>query len=197
MNWTYKFGFIEAFESLNGIYKVVQIMSYKELLDSNLSLYDGLYVHVNKTQQDLDNDVAKYRTDDILKLESVIDKTKVYYIPSKILRFIPETNVNKYAKLAVGLNVGPCNSKEDLDHIVEALQQLMTKMFGISQSPSVFSVGSVWLTDAEYATITAERDNEAREVINYYGENKKLLETISQQNETIRQLQLLIKDHLG
>jgi hypothetical protein len=73
----------------------------------------------------------------------------------------------------------------------------MTKMFGISQFPSVFSVGSVWLTDEEYATITAERDNEAREVINYYGENKKLLETISQQNETIRQLQLLIKDHLG
>jgi len=195
VNWTYKFFFIDGFDLLNGIYKVVKIYSYQELLDEALSLYDDLYKHVGKTEEELETDITKYNKEPILKLVSVDDSTKVYYVPLAVLLYTPDLTVKPYSKIAIGVNVGPIADPEQISHIVQIIKESISKQFGVTNDPQLFNTGTVWLTDAEYAVIEADRKTAATEIINYYGENQKLRADIQKLKEQLAVYETYFRAH--
>lgn len=179
VGWTYKFGFIPDFSSLDGVYSVVKIYSYEELINDGIDLNDGLYSKVGKTPANLEEDISLYRNEDIYKLVDPDNSENILYVPFPILLSTPDPNIKKYSKLVVGINVGPCEDSSELDHVMTTMHEILEKMVGYTQTPQAFSIGSVWMTDSEYADLVAQRQTASREVVNYYSENLKLLNEIS------------------
>ena len=194
VGWTYKFTFTNDFSSLNGVYSVVKIYTYDELINDGIDLNDGLYAHVGKTSEQLDSDVGLYRNEDIYKLVNPDDSAVVYYAPAPILMTIPDPNIAKYSKLVLGVNLGIFDNQEQLASVISTLQEILSKTVGIVETPQLFSVGHKWLTPDEYATIEAERITASREVVNYFSETQKLLETVSKQQTQISVLSNHIKN---
>ncbi len=199
VGWTYKFTFTNDFSSLNGVYSVVKIYTYDELINDGVDLNEGLYAHVGKTADNLDADVHLYRNEDIYKLVNPDDSTVVYYVPYLILLTIPDPNINKYPKLVLGVNLGIFENAEQLTSVINTLQEILSKTVGITEAPKIFSVGHKWLTPDEYADIELSRVTASRSVVNYYSEIQKLLKTLSQQQTQIEvlktQLQTISQCH--
>lgn len=192
VGWTYKFTFTNDFSSLNGVYSVVKIYTYDELINDGIDLNEGLYAHVGKTAVELDTDVHLYRNEDIYKLVNPDDSAVIYYVPYPILITIPDPNIKKYTKLVLGVNLGIFDNQDQLTSVVNTLQEILSKTVGISETPQLFSVGHKWLTPDEYSDIEAQRLTSSREVVNYYSETQKLLDLISKQQTQLD----VLKSHL-
>lgn len=192
VGWTYRFTFLPDFSSLDGIYTVVKIYSYAELLADGLDLQSGLYSKVGKTQDQLDSDIVNYRNNDILKLVNPDDANIIYYVPSPVLSSVPDPNIKKYAKLVVGINVGVYTSEEDLNYILDSISQQLQAVLGYTETPKVFSIGNVWLTQQEYETIVNARSATKTSTMNYYSENVKLRDQVTNLRAAIDQLQEFI-----
>lgn len=193
VGWTYKFLFNPEFSALDGVYSIVKIYTYNELLEENLNLYDGLYKHVDKTSEQLDEDVSTFRTDDIFKLVNPDDSEIVYYVPSLVLSNIPDPNIDQYSKLVIGVNLGVCKDEEELEYIKNTINDYIQKMHGLTNEPQVFSIGTVWLTDTEYADVVSQRDHVGKEVVNYFGENIRLRTELAKRDRIIEMLNQRIR----
>lgn len=193
VGWTYKFTFTNDFSSLNGVYSVVKIYTYDELINDGIDLNDGLYAHVGKTADNLDADVHLYRNEDIYKLVNPDDSAVIYYVPYPILMTIPDPNIKKYAKLVLGVNLGIFDNQDQLTSVISTLQEILSKTVGIEETPQLFSVGHKWLTPDEYSDIEAQRLTASREVVNYYSETQKLLDEISKKQTQIDVLKSHVK----
>lgn len=188
VGWTYKFTFLNDFSSLDGVYSVVKIYSYNEIIDDGVDLNEGLYAKVNKTPDMLDTDIGLYRNEPIYKLVDPDNSENIIYTPSPILLNEPDPNIKKYAKLVIGINAGVCEDIAQLDYVKATVHELLEKMVGLTEQPQVFSIGSSWLTADEYADIVAQRNTTSREVVNYFSETQKLLNIIAEQNTAIATL---------
>jgi hypothetical protein len=174
VGWIYKFKFNVDFSSLDGIYTVLKIYTYDELLEDGLNLFDGLYTHVNKTESQLDTDSEYYRTQSIFKLVSPTDSSIVYYVPEGICSFVPDHNVKRYPVLALAFKFGACKDAEELTHIKSNVSELISKMFGITDAPLTMTVNDVYLTDEEYSQVVQDRRQNGIDIVNYFGENVEL-----------------------
>lgn len=194
VGWTYKFTFTNDFVDLDGVYSVVKIYTYDELINDGIDLVDGLYTKVGKTGDDLELDVHLYRDEDIYKLVNPDNIEIVYYVPAPILANTPNPNIKKYPKLVIGINLGIYNDETELNYIKDTLHELLASTLGLVDPPKVFSVNNVWLTEEEYDNIVEIRKSTATDVVNYFSENIKLRNTISKQNSTIEYLQSVIQN---
>jgi len=193
VGWAYRFRFKPDFSKLDGTYLVVKIYTYDELLEDNLDLFEGLYTHVGKTQVQLDEDYLQYRNGSIAKITNPDDSSIVYYIPEAILSVEPDPNVKRYPKLAIGINLGVCKDAAEVEHIKNTATELLGKMFGLVDDPAVFSVSSVWMTEEEYSQVLQDRQHAGREIVNYFGENQRLLAEVNRLSVMVEKYKEYIK----
>ena len=193
--WTYKFSFLPGFDTLDGVYTVMKIYTYDEMLADGVTLYDGLYSHVGKTEQNVNDDVTSmnFRDEDVYKLTHPEDSEIVYYVPYGVLAIAPDPNVAAYPKLVLAFNVGVATSEEELSGISANINEVISKMFGIPDAAKVFSIGNEWLTEDEYATIVANRDTSAKAVVSYFADNVQLRNDLEKRNARIAALEAYIK----
>lgn len=179
--WTYKFAFRKGFESLNGVYTVVKIYTYEELLSENIQLSSSLYALVGKTETEYERDYVTYefRTHDIYKLVDSSNTHRFIYIPEGLLGEIPNSNVKKYPKIVLMLNMGIFNDTTKIEYVADLIKDQISYEFGITNAPDVVAIQEVWLTDEEYQDIENDRITEARDVVSYFTENIELRNKIS------------------
>ena len=181
----YKFSFAAPFNAYDGIYTVLRIMTFDEVLADNVNLLK-LYTDVSKTEEDFNDDINTIRNDRILKLEDINNKDNVRYIPSFLSLYEPDPNVKQYASLAICINLGVFDNIEELNIIKNLLESTIAKKYGIPDSAAVFSIKNIWMTETEYAIEERKRAVTSRTMINLYSECERLRRELESANVKIR-----------
>lgn len=194
----YKFTFNAPFNNYDGIYTVLRIMTFDEVLSDNVNLLK-LYTDVGKTEDDFNEDINTIRADRILKLVDINDENNILHIPSFLSLYEPDPNVKQYASLAIGINLGVFDNIDELNIIKDLLESTIAKKYGIPDSAAVFSIKNIWMTDTEYAEAEAARAVNSRQLVNLYSENERLRRELESANVKIRYYEEKIiagSDHL-
>lgn len=187
VGWTYKFSFIKDFQSLDNVYTLVRIYTYAEILEDSINLAEVLYSLVGKTQEEYEQDANAYKSQRIFKLQHPTVTDTIIYVPASLVAEVPNPFVKQYAKLVVAVNIGVYPNDEELNHVKDVLHQQLAAQLGFADNPDVFSVSHVWLTEEEYNSVVADRENTAKTIINYFSENRKLQKELDQAKERVKQ----------
>lgn len=194
--WTYKFAFLPNFSSYDGIYTIVKIYSWDELLKENVSLYDVSFAPLNVPKEEFDRDVLTYRNLDTYKLVTV-DGTKELYVSEGMLSAIPLYPVQRYGELVLFLPLGVYNDEAGLDYITNQVSAQVKGALGITGDPKITAIKYQYLTEAEYKTIAAGRNATATSVINFFTETVKQAKEIDALKAQIAGLNIVIKNLVG
>lgn len=199
VGFVYRFSFVTKFSSLDGVYEVVKIYAFDELLKDNKNLFDLLYAPLHLTSEEYNRDVEQYRYDRILKLVSVENQDVVVYAPESIMNEFPVYTVSRRSKLVLAINLGIYDDADSqtLESLKSQILQYMSTSYGVAETPGVFSIKSVYLTDLEYEQVVAARKQIATKVLNWFSENKKLQEIIADLQGKITMYESYIKKLLG
>lgn len=154
---TYRLTFVTGFESLNGLYTVLKLLSHEEMLAEELSILD-FYTAAGKTEDEFTADKLEYVSGAYVKIQSAIDETIVYYTSSLLLAYIPDYSAKPYNKLGLAIDIGTYRDEEELTGLTDAIKSFLTNRYGIISDPKIFAHDvKQWLTDLEYDTILADR----------------------------------------
>ena len=200
LNWTYKFKFEEDFDRLNGVYKVVKIYSFNELLVDQVNLFEEFYSLSKNpiTEAEFERDrLPIIRTRPIFKIESVIDANIVHYIPEQEITFAPDPHVNPYKDLILSWRYGACKEAEEIEFAKNQVNELVEGLFGSVDSPLTVAIGTVWLTDTEFQEIQNDRVLHKTLIMNFYKSNIEHLNTIAALRGRIQALEDIIKNHVA
>jgi len=192
----YEFTFKSDFTALNGIYKVSHSLDYDTILLEDISLLDFLYSHVSKTAEDLLTDLSDYRDNVFYKITHVTTLA-VYYVPRSYIVGIPNPDVRPYSKLVLTLDLGPFADPDLLVTLKETISQVLSVNTGITESPVIMEYDQEWMTGGAYNDIVDDRAANKGNTINYYSENLKLIQQLTQKNTTIAGMEELIHDLNG
>lgn len=189
----YKFTFISPFNSFNGIYKVLRIMTFDEVQSDQIDLSE-IYTLSGKTVEDYDNDAIELRKDRILKLEDINNSSSIRYIPMSFGETEPDPNVKKYATLALAVNLGVYDNKNQVAFVKDTIQSIVAKSLGVEDSVYLFTMRDVWMSVSEYNQKEAERIEKKESLINLYSEVLRLRKDLDSANTKISYYEdLLVK----
>lgn len=172
--WTYNFKFKTEFASLDGVYTVVKIYSYNELVKDKISLYKELYEPLQLTQERFEKDAVAYFTESIFKLVDPNDEDNVKYSPESILTTIPGYNLQEYNDVALAFHIGTYQKGEEFQSVLSNISQEISSALGVDQEPRVLVTAKRFLTDDEYLDIQVLRNLNKTSILNYFSENVKL-----------------------
>lgn len=190
---TYKFVLQSNFSELDGIYKVLRIMTYDETVSDQIDLME-LYVKHSKTAEDFENDLPVIRDTKVLKLQSVLDLS-VVHIPTNILQLEPDPSVQKYLHLSLGIDLGIFSTLDQVLYIKEVVHELINGGLGVDTEPVIIEISSrqKWMTTEEYDTLDSERRSKKERVINYYTENNRLRKELLSERAKVAAYEQILK----
>lgn len=154
-----KFTFIEKFSLLNGVYKVVKKMTYDQARSENIDFYTYLYKLVGLTKEEYNKDLDSYKSDDVLQLVDVTNKTTIYTYLS-CLNNVPDPTVKTYDYIIMGITLGFFKDSGDYEWIKAEVRELVKKKTGVDNDPKFFASAKdkKWMTDPEYDQLVKDRD---------------------------------------
>lgn len=179
-NYTYDFTFKSALSSLNGIYTVVSVISYAEMLTLSLDLFTLTYKPKNISSDVFNSDLDTIRAGEIVKLVSVTDKSNIHYIPTHFFDKIPDGSVQKYFHLGLAIDLGIYDDPDSLSVIRNEVEQVVATMLGVTNKTVIYTVDNKWMTTADYAIINAERKSKIQRVSNNYTDKLALLNQVNE-----------------
>lgn len=190
----YKFVFDTGYDCYNGTYRLVQLMTYDEYISNEREILADFYTPNGKDEAAVTADLQKLQSSKIMKLVSPddMDTETEIYAPFCFLTEIPDCNVSEYQRFGIVALIGITDKVEHLDFMRDSLTELTEASLGISPDPKFMTVGSVWLTDAEYAEEVAKRDANLKKVVNYFSENRRLGNLLSSQKTRLAEYEALI-----
>lgn len=170
---SYYFTFRLNFNTLNGVYHLVQSLTFKECIDNDIDLMSTCFKLVGYTEEQYLLDLDMIKEHNILKLVNpdTMDADSAIYIPFIYLDKVPDHRIKKYYKLALGLNLGVLDNVELMEATIATMKEHISAATGITDDPTIFEISHVWLTDDQYNDIEASRDQSAKKILNYFTEN--------------------------
>lgn len=178
----YKFSFEEDYQYWNGVYKVVQILSYDEYLENGRTLIDDFYTACGLGEERLATDLPSVRSSSILKLAPPDDSSeqKGCYAPLCFVNEAPDSNVKKYYKIGMICNIGITENPDDLEFAKKSFVEVIEASMGITPEPIFVTLtNGEWMTETEYQEVLAARDESKKKVINYFSQCKKLEQEVA------------------
>jgi len=178
----YKFKFAEDYQYWNGVYKVVQILSYDEYLDNGRTLIDDFYTACGLDEARLVADLPSIRASSVLKLTAPDDTSdqKECYAPLCFVNEAPDSNVKKYYKMGMICTIGVTEGPDDLEFAKQSFVEVIEASLGVTPDPVFVTLNNgEWMTQDEYNQILAERDASKKKVINYFSQCKKLEQEVA------------------
>lgn len=191
----YKFAFHTDIASLNEIYKVTHALDYNTLLEDDVDLLDKLFTPAGLGQAELDAALPTIMLDTFYRLVGV-DGTVELYVPYSYINGIPVPDVFEYAKLMLGVDLGPWAEPDVLATLKTTVSQYLQDGFGIIEEPKTMVYDKVWMAESDYEAILAAREAVkagGSGVINYFTESKRLQETIDAKDARIAALEDLVR----
>lgn len=188
----YKFEFDPGYNAFDGVYQLTKLTTYDQYLQDGGNLLNDFYTPNDKTETDLNNDLAMIRESRIMQLlppdASITETDKIKYAPLCFLAVTPDHNVSKYQDFGIICKVGTTKQASDLDYIRNALVEHIEAALGITPDPRYVILQERWLTTSEYNDIVSERDESKQKILNYYSENQRL-------EAKLRDLQTLLNEY--
>ena len=191
----YKFSFVEDFVTLDGIYKVLQLMSYSEIINETIdmvaSLYSKVYAEDAATAAwELARAGLIHNT--FYKLQSVTDETVIIMAPEAILTEYPNASVDQFCKIMLNIDLGLFANQDDLDTIGQIITEQLHARLGITPNPQILIYDKQWMADVEYDEIEAARVASREAVVNYYSEAVRQSAEITVKDAKIAALEAII-----
>lgn len=193
VDWTYRVMFIDLFTELNGTYVVSQIYSYPEIVKEQIDINERLFEALGIDQTQFESRLDEIRIQPIYKLTSLDYKDLVIYVPECLFKYVPDYNIKNYPKLVLTWQVGIFDDKDQLSAAEQQVTDMTNVMFGTEASPFILEIDNIWLTDDEYLEIQNTRKEKQTTVINYFSENKRLLNENAQLKQRLVEYEEIIK----
>ncbi len=179
-NYVYKFTFKPSFSSLTGVYKVLEITTYDELLGDKVDLFTTLYDANSVDKSIFSVDLPIIKDNVIYKLSDINNPDNIQFIPESLITEIPNADVHNYFSLGIACSLGVHNSIEDVTTIKNEIEQVIAAMIGVDNNAVVYTTDNEWLTESEFQTIEADRATNISTVSNHYTDKVSLQLKINQ-----------------
>lgn len=191
----YQFTFESDFESFNGVYKLVKLMTYDEYLEDGNNLLDDFFTPNGQDETALNEALPTIRASKIMKLVTPndLEESKVVFAPLCYVKTVPDFNVKCYKEFGLIVSVGVIDEVDSLEYIRTNLIEQFSAALGIHTNPKFVTLGDVWLSESQYAEIKAQRDQDALATINYFSENKRLQQQLNKAHTKIQYYEELVK----
>lgn len=193
---TYKFVFNSEFSSHDGVYKVLGILSYDDAINQGADLFKSLYEPLGITESTFNSYLTNLRKDDVLKVESKTTSV-ISYLPTSILSMIPNSGVSSYPKLNIGIDVGVYSDSDTLSTLVNDIKDMVSATLGSDTKVVMYTRDSVWLTETEYNTLEASRQENITSVNNNYTDKVSMAKTITDLQTKIAYYEEFIVNQYG
>lgn len=177
-NFVYYFTFKQTLNSLNGIYNVESILSYAEILRTNIDIFKLTY-QANSLSSDIFNaDLETIRLGKIAKLISVTDTSVVLYVPEHLFDKVPDGSVQKYFQMGLAVDLGIFDDPEQLSVIRSEIEQIVNSMLGTTNKTVIYTVKNIWMTTDAYQEIANDRETKVTRVSNHYTDKLSLIKQV-------------------
>lgn len=174
----YNFQFKSLFSALDGIYRVISLLSYAELLDQGIDLHDATYEPHGMSDQ-FDTDLDKIRSGKLVKIRAVNNPDSIYFIPEHLIDGTPDGSVQQYHQLGLAVDLGIFADAEQLSTIRNEIDQVLSTMLGVTTSSLIYTVDDVWLTKTDYRDLELARQAAVTRISNHYTDKLALQEEVS------------------
>jgi hypothetical protein len=175
----YRCKFNNGFEALgfsqevpeSGLYRLVRIMSYDELLETSLPLLNATYEAASKSTDSVKTDLnTTYLDQKFFIFEQVLDATIRYCFCEAVLDGDPIFGLSAYGKYLFTLDAGAWKDIDELNVALKYLKDELTNRYGIAFNTDgllVIKYRDTYLTESEYAAVVALRDAAKQAPVNY------------------------------
>ena len=184
----YNFIFDPGYDKYNGIYRLVKLMTYEEFLADGGDILQSFYSPNGKDETDVNNDLSKLYATKIMKLANPdeLEEAVEIFAPLMYLTETPDHNVKEYQRFGIVSEVGITDNVDHLDFALDAINESMEGALGITPKTHLITLGSKWLTDAQYQELLSERDENLKKVINYFKSCKDLERRLAQEKTKVQ-----------
>ena len=134
---TCSYTFTTGFTSLNGIYTVDELLSFKEAITTGIDFVINLYTPAGLPSSQYTTDASSYQTDIVLYLVPVI---------------------GCYNNLAIGVSLGLFADQTTLAWIISELNSIIGGVVGVSSPVKLYSLGTTYMSVADYAALETTRN---------------------------------------
>lgn len=172
--YAYDFKFKSLLSSLNGIYQVSSLLSYEELINTNVDLFASTYEPLGLDEVAYDSDLNSIREGKTAKLVSVNNPEEIWYVPEHLFDIVPDGSVQRYLHLGLAVDLGVFDDSEQLELLKEEIEQIVQTKIGVSQSAIIYSVKDAWMSKSEFQLIEAARLINIEQTNNHYTDKLKL-----------------------
>ena len=181
-DFVYDFKFKSSLSTLDGIYKVLGILSYTEVVSLGLDLFKITYEPNSITVEVFDNELDQIRAGKIAKLIAIDNPENIQYIPEYMFDKVPDGTVQRYLKLGLAINLGIFDDAEQLSVIRSEVEQVIAAMLGVNNSTIIYTTDKVWMTSNEYTDIQTAREAAITRISNHYVDKLAL----QKENDSLR-----------
>lgn len=207
----YRFKFIAEFASLghisdnieSGIFQLVEITSYEQLVKNEISLYKELFTKVNISEETFKSDYEENIINvPIYKLVNPRALSEVLYMPVIYISQHPDVNVKQYIKLLLSFAIGVVGGEDILSTdvgragLIQAIKDHIEDEYGIINNPELGSYGYAWMTETDYQAIADARALAKSMSTNVRSLNRKLQEENNNLKARIAALEETITNNL-
>ena len=172
--YAYDFKFKSLLSSLNGIYQVSSLLSYEELINTNVDLFASTYEPLGLDEVAYDSDLNSIREGKTAKLVSVNNPEEIWYVPEHLFDIVPDGSVQRYLHLGLAVDLGVFDDSEQLELLKEEIEQIVQTKVGVSQSAIIYSVKDAWMSKSEFQLIESARLINIEQTNNHYTDKLKL-----------------------
>lgn len=163
-HYVYRFKFIDPFngDDYTGIYKVLAVYSFDELLLNEIDLFAETYKPLNLVKETVFYpNLSLIKTGKIYKLLKLNEEYEIIrYMPEYLIDGIPVASVKKYYDLAVALHIGIYDDPIELVTLNDDIKELAKYRTGIEDCKSVvYSIKEEWKTVSDYLAIKQQRED--------------------------------------
>lgn len=169
------------FTPLNGIYKLERIRTFDAALADGVDFVKSIYTPCELTDADYQADADEYRSSVVLTLTYIDDETIVRHIPYPAIDLTPDPMIIKCENLYIAIDIGLVKDPNKYKWLINQLNEMTRSVTGTDKMVQLMSVGSVYVTQADYDTIEADRTIRIEQI-------DSLQKTVTGQSELISKL---------
>lgn len=155
----YQFKFDTKFDSLNGTYRVLSIMSYGNLLMLDIDIKKILYTPLEINDSIFNEHAEKFETCRIFKLENITNTDIIHYVPEFIIKSEPQFDMTECKHIGLAINLGIWEHKNQLELLKTEIEDLVMARLGEYNLAVLYEIDTVLLAPGSYSEIQGDRKN--------------------------------------
>jgi len=189
LNTVCKYVFKTGFEYWDGIYELTQIATFDAAISDGIDLFESVYKPAGASEERFNSEWPGFKSDQIYYLRNILnspDDVTRLCIPSTLIAEIPNPFITRCEDFSLAIRLGPLNDPSKLEWAIDYLEHFARSVTGTESEVQVLSAGPVFMTDAEYKALEADRETRIQKI------NPHLV-VIEDQKKLIADLQTKIK----